>query len=239
MTGMYDIHCHILPGVDDGAKSRELSLKMLSVLKEQGVTTVILTPHFRRGMFEPSMDVIYRELANLREESDSLEMKLYLGCEYHVNMDILEDIQRGRRPTLANSRFVLCEFKGVAPFSFIRERTNTLLIAGYIPVIAHAERCKALKENIDNIEELSARGCRIQINADSIVGKDGIFARRFAKKLAEYDLIDYVASDAHDLKSRAPHMREAFEKLKKWGGVHYAQYIMMEKPKEIFVGYKV
>lgn len=234
MTGMYDIHCHILPQVDDGSTSMDVSLKMLSSLKSQGVTTVILTPHFRRRMFEPSMKLIYSQFEKLKSAAADLSMSLHLGCEYHVNMDIVEEIRSGARPTLAGSRYVLCEFKGESPFSFIQERTNALRSVGYVPVIAHAERYKALRDSIDNIDELHSRGCRIQINADTIAGKEGFFSSRFAKKLAEYDLIDFVGSDAHDLKSRAPHMQEAAARLAKWGGERYAQHVMIDNPAEIF-----
>ena len=199
MTGMYDIHCHILPQVDDGSTSMDVSLKMLSSLKSQGVTTVILTPHFRRRMFEPSMKLICSQFEKLKSAAADLSMSLHLGCEYHVNMDIVEEIRSGARPTLAGSRYVLCEFKGESPFSFIQERTNALRSAGYVPVIAHAERYKALRDSIDNIDELHSRGCRIQINADTIAGKEGFFNGRFARKLAGYDLIDFAIGTYRDV----------------------------------------
>ena len=90
---------------------------------------------------------------HLQKEAAGLGLDLYLGCEYHANMDMVENLQEGRRPTLAGSRFVLTEFKEDSPAEFIRERTMALLNAGYTPVIAHFERYKALRNSTDLVEE--------------------------------------------------------------------------------------
>ena len=236
MEEMYDIHCHILPGVDDGAGHIGLSLEMLKAEKDSGVRTIILTPHYRRRMFEPSVDLIRENFETLQKEAAGLGLDLYLGCEYHANMDMVENLQEGRRPTLAGSRFVLSEFKEDSPAEFIRERTMALLNAGYTPVIAHFERYKALRSSTDLVEELYERGCRMQMNADCITGRDGFFMARFAKKMAQYDLISYVASDCHDMGRRAPHLAEAAKVLEKWGGVRYAEHILCDNPREIIEG---
>ena len=113
MKGLYDIHCHILPGVDDGARNMEESLWMLSKEYKEGVRHVILTPHFRYEMFEPHMNIVTRQFMQLRREAIKIgqgDLQLYLGCELHSSMDMVECLKKGRSLTLACSRYVLVEF---------------------------------------------------------------------------------------------------------------------------------
>lgn len=230
MTGITDVHCHILPGIDDGADSLELSIQLLQKEYQDGVRTVILTPHYRRRMFEPSMKEVNGAFAALQRANPYPDMKLYLGCEYHANMDMLEDIQEGRRPTMAGSRCVLVEFSDSAEASFIRERTYQLLSGGYTPVIAHIERYKAMTKDISMIDELSESGCKIQVNADSIIGKEGFFTKRFCKKLMDYDLVDLIGSDAHNLTDRPPRLGACAAYLEKKMGEVYASQLLIRNP---------
>ena len=101
MRGMYDVHCHILPQVDDGAESMETALEMLQREKEDGVENIIVTPHYRRGMFQTSLEKIESAFMLLKENTADWGIHLYLGCEYHVNMDMIQDLRRGIRPTLS------------------------------------------------------------------------------------------------------------------------------------------
>ena len=233
IENMFDIHCHFLPGVDDGSDSMQTTIGLLEADARDGVTDIIVTPHFRRRMFEPPMSLIWKQFDRVQEKANEIGMRLYRGCEYHANMDMVEQLKAGARPTMAGSRYVLTEFKESSPEDFIRERTNSLLSAGYVPIIAHLERYKAMRGKFEFIEELAERGCRMQMNADSIAGRDGFFMSRFAKKMAEYDLIDFVGSDGHDLGRRAPHMGECAEKLVKWGGEDYARHVLCENPRMI------
>lgn len=230
MTGMIDVHSHILPGVDDGADSLELSVQLLQKEYQDGVRTIILTPHYRRRMFEPSMEQVEEAFFTLQAANPYQDLKLYLGCEYHANMDMLEDFQEGRRPTMAGSRCVLVEFADNAEVSFIRERTYQMLSGGYTPVIAHIERYKAMTKDIGAIDELSEQGCKIQVNADSIIGKEGFFTKRFCKKLLDYDLIDLIGSDAHNLTDRPPRLGACAEYLEKKMGAEYAAQLMIKNP---------
>ena len=230
MTGMIDVHCHILPGIDDGADSLELAVQLLQKEYQDGVRAIILTPHYRRRMFEPSMEQVKKAFSDLQEANPYSDLKLYLGCEYHANMDMLEDIQERRRPTMAESRCVLTEFADNAETSFIRERTYQLLASGYTPIIAHIERYKAMVKDIAAIDELSEQGCKIQVNADSIIGKEGFFIKRFCKKLLDYDLIDLIGSDAHNLTDRPPRLGACAEYLEKKMGAAYVTQLMIKNP---------
>lgn len=184
MKGLYDIHCHILPGVDDGARNMEESLWMLSKEYKEGVRHVILTPHFRYEMFEPHMNIVTRQFMQLRREAIKIgqgDLQLYLGCELHSSMDMVECLKKGRRLTLAGSRYVLVEFSNSDEKSYIEERVRSLLMNGFIPIIAHAERYKATRSDIRFLEELREAGAYIQINADTISGESGL-ERNYSRK---------------------------------------------------------
>lgn len=230
MIGITDVHCHILPGVDDGADSLQLAVQMLQAEYKDGVRRIILTPHYHRQMFEPEMEQIYAAFATLCEANPYPDLELDLGCEYHANMDMIRDIQEGYRPTMAGSRCVLTEFSDDVEVSFIRERTRCLLSAGYTPILAHVERYCAITKDIAVIDELSECGCRIQVNADSIIGKDGFFTKRFCKKLMDYDLIDLIGSDAHNLQDRPPRLGACAEYLEKKMGASYAERLLIQNP---------
>ena len=151
MKGLYDIHCHILPGVDDGARNMEESLWMLNKEYQEGVRHVILTPHFRYDMFEPHMNIVTRQFMQLRRAAMNIGdegMRLYLGCELHSSMDMVECLKKGRRLTLAGSRYVLVEFSNGDEKNYIEERVRSLLMNGFIPIIAHVERYKATRNDI-------------------------------------------------------------------------------------------
>ena len=233
MRDLYDIHCHILPGVDDGAKDMDMALSMIEKEIDAGVETIILTPHFRKEMFEPDMEDIWSAYDTLVDETRNRNIRMYLGCEFHANMEMVETLDRDLRPTLADSRYVLTEFSSSSTRAFIKERADALLTAGYYPIIAHIERYRALRKDFDFIADLIEMGCEMQVNADAVIGRNGLGAQRFCKKLMQEDMLHYVASDAHNLRGRASHMGECCEYLKKHMGRLYTSRIMRDNPSKI------
>ena len=233
MRDLYDIHSHILPGVDDGAKNMDIALALIEKEIEAGVETIILTPHFRKEMFEPDMEDIWNAYDELLYETRYKNIRLYLGCEFHANMEMVETLDNDLRPTLADSRYVLTEFAHNSTRSFIKERADALLMSGYRPIIAHIERYRATRKDFDLIEDLIEMGCEVQVNADAIIGRDGLGAQRFCKKLMQEDMLHYVGSDTHNLRGRAPHLGECCEYLKKHMGRLYTSRIMRDNPSKI------
>lgn len=232
MEGLFDVHCHLVPEVDDGSRSMEMSLQMLKGEYSDGVRNIIITPHFRKQMFETSSEVIHRQFDALAAEAAGVlpDMKLYLGCEFHANMDMPETVGTDSRFTMAGSRFVLTEFSESNPQSFIKDRCLALKAKGYIPVIAHMERYPSCRESLDFIDSLINMGCRIQVNADSICGAEGFFMKRFCAKLIKYDMIDYIGSDAHNLTSRPSRIGECARFLEKKYGAELVRELMVENP---------
>ena len=233
MRDLYDIHCHILPGVDDGAKNMDIALALIEKEIEAGVETIILTPHFRKEMIEPDMEDIWNAYDELLYETRYKNIRLYLGCEFHANMEMVETLDNDLRPTLADSRYVLTEFAHNSTRAFMKERADALLMSGYRPIIAHIERYRATRKDFDLIEDLIEMGCEVQVNADAIIGRDGLGAQRFCKKLMQEDMLHYVGSDTHNLRGRAPHLGECCEYLKKHMGRLYTSRIMRDNPSKI------
>ena len=230
---MVDIHCHALYGVDDGAAIIEESAAMLKQAASQGVEAVVLTPHYRHGMFPYPKERILRHFEELAPLAEETGVELYLGCEYHVNSRITEALASGRCLSMAGGDFVLTEYSFETEYSYINEQTRKLLSCGYIPVIAHVERYGCFLKSPKLCAELSDTGAYIQINADSILGLAGKAAEKFCKKLLKHEWADIVASDAHGIKNRASHLGECREHVVKKYGEEYAELLFEHNPRRI------
>ena len=235
MIGLYDVHCHILPGVDDGARSMDDAMALLKIEYEDGIRTIYLTPHFRYQMFEPTGERIEKqyELLQLNAQKEFPDLRLELGCEFHSCISMVDMLRMHNRFTMGESRCVLTEFSSGDDRKWIRNRCNDLLYHGYQPIIAHAERYPALYGKYEELEQLSQMGAYIQINAESILGKSGFGVKQFCKKLMKLDLLHLVGSDAHDLKHRRPVMGKCAAYIGKVMGEDYAKRIFIENPQNI------
>lgn len=235
MPGFFEVHCHILPNVDDGPESMEESIRMLELYYRDGVRTIYVTPHFRKNMFEPSPKKVKEQYVKLKEEAAQIGdgIKLLLGCEFHATMDMLEMLESRECLTMGSSSSVLLEFSALSEFAFIRERCYSLLSHGYDPIVAHAERYSVLAKDITKIEELVEMGVYIQINAESILGKEGFMMKRFCKKMMDRNLIHFIGSDAHDCKKRKPLLGECAEYVRKKMGVSYMRKLLIDNPEEL------
>ena len=169
---LVDIHCHILPGVDDGAPDMETSRAMIRDAYEQGVRYIIATPHYRPEMFEPSMKKVIRVYHELRDYAEEVGIGLRLGCEYYRNEQMIRHLDKKLRPTMLGSRYVLTEFSTNDSFVTVRNYIYELITKGYRPIVAHVERYFCCQEP-ERIQELKKLGAQTQINADSVLGKKG------------------------------------------------------------------
>lgn len=228
-----DIHNHTLFGVDDGPREIAISEKMLLDAKAQGADTIILTPHYRKGMFSYPIEEIERNFAELEQIAQIIGIRLFLGCEYHVNSDLISNIQSGRCKTLAGSDYVLTEYSYQSEYSYIAEQTHRLLSFGYFPVIAHVERYKCIQKNPALCMELSNMGALIQVNADSVIGEAGWKIKKLCKKMLSKRWVDVIASDAHDLAERTMRMTECKTNIEKRYGEEYAEMLFVQNPMRI------
>ena len=233
--GLFDIHCHIVPSVDDGASSAEEAYKMLQMEYRQGVRNIIATPHYRLQMFETPIETVEHQFLVLRQLARKVapDLHVYLGCEFHANMEMLPMLREKKVATMAGSRYVLVEFSHNSEASYIRERLSAMLSGGYRPIVAHIERYEATRTDLDFVEELTEMGAYMQINADSIVGKCGFFTKRYCQKLMKNDLVHFVGSDCHDSSKRISRIGEAYSYVIKKMDTDYAKQLFIRNPQKI------
>lgn len=228
-----DIHSHILYGVDDGAKNREASADMLQEAAAQGIKVIIATPHYRHGMFPFPSEIIRKHWQELRTEAELLGIQLLLGCEYHANSGMVENLKSGRCLTLAGSEYVLTEFSCDTEEFCIREQIQTLLSCGYIPVIAHVERYRYFQKHPAAAEEFGRMGAMIQVNAGAVLGQEGLGAKRCVRILLRHRWADIIASDSHNTDTRRNRMGECFEYICRKYGEDYAAALFWDNPGRI------
>lgn len=233
---MVDIHCHLLYGVDDGAKTIEESIAMLEEAHNQGIRAMILTPHYRHGMFAYPKEEIAEHYSNLKPYAKDMGIALALGTEYHVNTHMVEAFESGRCRTLAGSRYVLCEYSHDSEYSFIYQMTQELILHGYVPVLAHVERYACMVDDLERADQLRRLGAWIQLNADAVLGLEGMAPRKFCKKMLKAGYVDVIASDSHGIQKRACHLGKCREVLNKKYGEEYAKELLCDNPAKIIAG---
>ena len=232
--GLFDMHCHIVPLVDDGAKSVKEAFAMLQMEYEQGVRKIIVTPHFRREMFETSPEIVKKHFLVLRRLAEKIgpDLKVFLGCEFHANVEMLEYLHADRVYSMAGSRYVLTEFSASTEEKYIRDRIYELLSSGYKPIVAHIERYKCMKD-IELVEYLVNKGAYMQVNADSVIGKNGHGVKKYCGKLLEDELVQFIGSDCHGSKRRVTRIGDAYAYVSKKFGCQAADEIFIDNPQEI------
>lgn len=229
MNSYIDIHCHILPGIDDGAHSLEESIAMARKAVEEGVRAVIATPHQKPDRRCPGSGRIREKTIQLQKVLDGLEipLKLYPGGEVLYSHDMTELLDKKEAGVLADSRYVLTEFLPDEDWSYIYNGLYDLLGAGYRPVLAHTERYGNVVCDLNRVEQLRESGCLIQVNGGSLTGFGGSLIKRTARKLIREELADIAATDAHRANgSRKYAMGECAEWLKRKCGREYAEKLL-------------
>ncbi|MDK2808972.1 MAG: protein-tyrosine phosphatase, partial [Clostridiales bacterium] len=184
---------------------------------EQGVRSIIATPHFISGSTKDTIVERRRLVEQVKEVAKEIapDLAVFIGNELYYTGAVLEDLQKGRASTLADSDYVLVEFSTTTPYKEIYQGFRQLIQAGYRPVLAHVERYEALYKKEDNIRELISLGIYIQMNTESVMG--GLFDGRaaYCRKLMASGLIHLLGSDAHSDTKRPPLMLDAVTLLRK------------------------
>lgn len=220
METYIDIHCHILPGIDDGSDSLETSMEMLRIADGDGISQIILTPHDKPWHRKIDHTQIHAKAGQLQDWlcQKGMDIRLHTGSELYYRNGLTEELDQGTALTLANSQYVLVEFDPLADYDYIRGGVYSLLTGGYYPIIAHVERYKNVCCRMNRITELIDMGSFMQVNAGSITGQYGIGTKQLTKKMLKQDLIDFVATDAHDLNKRRACLSQCAEYIgKKYG----------------------
>lgn len=232
---IYDIHCHVLFDVDDGAKTLEQSIAMMRIAKEEGICGMILTPHFKLGMIEVGGEVLKAHFEKLQREAEkqNLDMDIYLGGEILYGSEVLESIADGNAFTMAGSRYVLLEFTPSASFSRLQKAITACIQNEYVPILAHVERYECCLADAERIWELKDLGALIQVNADGVLGDHGRLEKKFCKKLLKEELVDFIATDAHRDDRRPPLLKKCVAYIIRKYGWDYADIIFRENPERV------
>ena len=221
-----DIHCHLLPGVDDGAKNMDDTKQMLDIAAADGIERIVFTPHIRRPWLDRPWSKVTDAFEQVKEYAASAHpgLELYLGSEFDYSRTILTE-EPHQLHDISGSGIILLEFKPYDSYDRIRDGIQQVQMAGYDVMLAHIERYDIMLTDIDLARRISELGALIQVNADDIVHPHSFKMRGYMKKLIDRHLIDLVGSDAHDVKFRRPELLKAYETVKKRAGAEYADYI--------------
>lgn len=227
MEGYIDMHCHILPQVDDGSSSMEETKKMLRIALDEGISRIIATPHHHpiRG-HEPS-DVLQKKLQLVQEAAREIneQFRIYLGTEIYFLQNVPAKLLRGEILTMNRKSHVLLEFSPSDSYHYIRQSIQQVQGAGYQVILAHVERYGCLLSCIEFVKQLWDMGVDMQINADSIAGGADRKVRRFVRKLMALDMVFGVGTDAHSCGRRPPKMKAAARYVKRKYGADYMRRI--------------
>ena len=222
---MIDTHLHILPGVDDGPDTVEESLALARVLVKEGVHSAIATPHYNDEFQHRSAREIAERVAQLQQalQQHNIPLHVFAGHEVLIKPGLVDDVQRGNIATLNGGRYLLLELWNNAWIPETEQVIFELRAMGIVPIIAHPERYRAIQQDQTRLATLIQRGVLAQITAGSLAGVQGNTARRCAEALLKRGLVHCIASDAHGLHKRKPHINEGLQcasKVLGKGGVH-------------------
>ena len=235
---LIDIHCHILPGVDDGANDLEETMEMLEMACSSGISSIIATPHYKNRTKEETEE-LKKVFQEVKKEVKKYfpNFQLYLGNEIYYTEDTLNDLIEGRALTLAGSRYVLIEFLPSAMFSQILNAVRTLKTAGYLPILAHLERYECLLDEKGEayLNDLKKAGAYFQVNGRTFKRKT---ERKWCKKYMKNYSIDFVATDGHNRKDRTPKMNFAAGWITRKFGYKTAEKLFVTNPQKILEGRK-
>ena len=214
---MIDIHSHILPGIDDGAKTLHESIQIGRCAEKNGITNMIATPHYDREdpVFNEKVQRMVKELNRLLNE-ESIDLVIHPGTEAFLNPETLMDFEKKKILTLNNSRYVLVEFPLEYQPPQVQELLYQIRLMGYTPIIAHPERYRDVHRDPNIVKGWVEQGNLVQINATSVVGVAGRSAQTTAKHLIRHSMVHLIGSDAHSPRNRRPRLKEAIRLMEGW-----------------------
>jgi len=214
-----DIHCHVLPGLDDGPKDIEGSVALVRLAYAAGARRIVATPHFLPGLYEPTTDQIRLQLGLLRErlQRESIDVLLLEGCEAYLSERLCRDYKEGRILTIGGGSYVLVELPSMMLPAGSLEELFALQQLGAGVILAHPERNMELRRRPETVRQFVDSGMLLQVNAGSLLGVHGREAAAFASSLVADGMAHFIASDAHsgheDLTRGGPDLRPALRRV--------------------------
>jgi protein-tyrosine phosphatase len=233
-----DIHCHILPGIDDGARTLEESVAMARMAAASGTTDIVATPHANnRYVYDEA--VVEEKLAALRAALGGA-IRLHRGCDFHLTPENIRDaLAAPAKYSLAGRGYLLVEFSDHSVPETAGEIFRKMLGAGLYPVVTHPERNPLLRERLELLELWVDQGCFVQVTALSVLGRFGKGAKEVADRLLRSSLVHFLASDAHDCERRTPVLDTTWKHMSKEFGEGTARGLLVNNPTAALAGKKV
>lgn len=234
---MYDLHCHILPGLDDGAQTPDDTLRMAEIAVELGTKEIVCTPHCSSN--DPRLPLRLETIVRRTEEMnrmlsyEGIPLKLHPGMELLCRGGLWDVFAQGEFLTLAGTGYLLMEFPFHTRLDEIEAAAEEAVQAGLKPVLAHPERYRSVQQSPERVRDWVKSGWTIQMNRGSITGGFGGEARRCALWLLSYALPHLIASDAHSPETRTPDLRTGYNWVAKNCAESFAQLLFTDNPRRI------
>ena len=211
---MIDLHCHLLPKVDDGPETLEESIMLAKEAMKQGVTDILCSPHHRNGRYENEKATVIRSVADLQQElvKRRIPLNLLPGQEIRLTAELLTDLEQDKLLFVdPASAYLLIEFPTMSLLSYTQELFFQLRALGKVPIIVHPERNLKFRENPDLLLPYLEMGCLAQLTAPSLVGVYGKAIQKTTKEMLKRNLVQMIASDAHGIHKRTFYLKESCE----------------------------
>lgn len=234
---MIDLHCHILPGIDDGAADLPTALKMASTSVAGGVSVVACTPHILPGLYHNSGPQIRQATKEFQQALDreGIALKLVTGADNHVMPNFAGALRSGDLLTLADTRYVLVEPPHHVAPPRLEDFFFELLTAGYVPILTHPERLTWVESHYEAILRLAKAGVWMQLTAGSLVGTFGRRPKYWAERMLDEGLVHIVATDAHGIDRRPPDLAAGRECAAKRVGLEEAEHLVSTRPEGVLL----
>lgn len=236
---MFDLHSHMLPGLDDGAADMRQSLAMARMAVEDGIQGVVCTPHWSSGHYENTRLKILQGVENLAEEllNRQIALTVFAGAELRLDASLLNGVRTGKLITINDTgRFVLVELPPFFSHDSLEHFLWQLQLQGITPVISHPERNREFLKNPEALYKLVKRGTLTQLTAASVLGSFGREVQKLSFLLLRHRLCHVLASDAHETSFRTPRLKEACRMVAEILGKKSASEMVYETPKKIIDG---
>lgn len=235
---MIDLHSHLLYGIDDGAQTLAESLDLARAAVADGITAAAMTPHIHPGRFENQKTNILLHVAAFRAalQANHIALQVFAGAEMRLGLESLAQLQAGEVPFLGRVNgcdILLLELPHQHLPVGTQQFVDKLLAMNIRPLIAHPERNKSVMDDPRRIHPLVEAGCWLQLTAGSITGGFGATAQKAALSLLDEDFVHVVATDAHNLSARPPHLRAARQVVNERYGADTAQLLFQTRPARI------
>lgn len=237
---MYDIHCHVLAEIDDGARSFEDSLQICKIAAQEGIRAIAATPHFIDKQSETEQSKIISALYQLNQaiKNKGIELMLLPGMEVYLTPDLVELYEQGKIITLNYKNHMLIEIPILSknlPL-YLNDVLFRLQLKGVRPVIAHPERCRSVIRNPNIIYDLIENGCIIQLNSGSLEGAFGREVQKTAYDLLKHNMVHIIASDNHSTYDRMSSLKECYDIVSKKFSKTTAKDLFINNPYKVING---